>query len=365
VVAAGEASELPSCCMKYLVAICLTLSLCSCAKKPKTAATSTDQTVIVSGTAPYSGSVSYHQSITITGLPAGCAAAINAGSTVITISGCGSGPPTPSTVTVDAANPAPVSSGAVVIQGTGDPPIPGAVGANKISFTLLNQAYDYSVNVPVAGNYTGIARLATDSNYTTGGTLTVHFEMPPGTHISGPISLNSPIDWTSVSSSQVVAFPAGTVTVRLVVDALPTSSKPTNRAYIHWFQLVPSSSSPTHSVTLNWTAPPPQAPCTVPCPPPAGSPPCFDDPTAYHIYRTTVGVPPSQAIYATVAAPITTYTDTAVTAGTSYTYHVTSYNGSSCQPESAATGDVTVSVPTTFGTVTKVLAKPAKKGVVR
>jgi hypothetical protein len=251
----------------------------------------------------------------------------------------------PVIITQDAAVVA-ASSGNIIIQTTNDPTIPG-VGGNKLSFNAVAQTYDYNVTVPQSGNYTLQARLGTAQGVT-GGSVTVHFEAPAGKNITGALNLGGVNVWSTVVSTQAFSAPTGSWTVRLVVDALPTGV--TTPAFIHWFQLVPSTVAPSHSVTLNWTAPPPATPCNQPpqCPLPSGTQPtCFGDPASYNVYRSQTSGSYTTQPLANVQVPTTSYTDTSVVNGQTYYYKVTAYNANDCQPESAATNEITAVVPST------------------
>jgi Bacterial Ig-like domain (group 2) len=245
-----------------------------------------------------------------------------------------------SMVARDATNPKPVSGGTVLIGPTNDPAVPPAVGSNKLTFQVAKQAYEYQVNVPVAGNYTINARICTDQS-TTAGKLAVHFEMPAGTPVSTSLSVVAPQQWITVSSTQTVALVAGTNTIRLIVDSLPTGGNGTG--FIHWFQFVPSTTA-AHSVKLTWqqgavTNPP----CTnTTCPAP---PNCFGQPTDIRIYRSqTSGVYQSQ-YYASTSALNLSFTDPSVQAGQTYYYRVTAYLADACIPESGPSNEVTAVIP--------------------
>jgi hypothetical protein len=81
-----------------------------------------------------------------------------------------------------------------------------------------------------------------------------------------------------------------------------------------------------HQVTLNWTAP-------------ANSPVPV---TGYNVYRAT-GTPSAFQILNTSSISQTTYTDSAVTSGTAYSYYVTSVDAAGA--ESAPSSEVMVTIP--------------------
>jgi fibronectin type 3 domain-containing protein len=93
-----------------------------------------------------------------------------------------------------------------------------------------------------------------------------------------------------------------------------------------------------HSVVLNWTA------STVA----PGAPPV----TSYNVYRgTTTG---GETLLAS-AGNATTYTDTAVVAGTSYVYQVTAVNSANESPKS---NEVAATIPNAVAPNAPVLASP-------
>jgi hypothetical protein len=119
-------------------------------------------------------------------------------------------------------------------------------GGQQLVLSNKGQYWDYPVNLPSAGNYTIAARLSVDPTITAGA-VQIHFEMPAGTPITPTIATTSPT-WTTVNSSQVVAFSSTTATIRLYCDALPTATAP-YKAYINWFQLIPSLSTTARTTT--------------------------------------------------------------------------------------------------------------------
>lgn len=252
-------------------------------------------------------------------------------------------------VTQDVTNPLPISSGSVLVQPTSDPPIAG-VGTNKLTTTTVGQTYDYSVTVPVAGAYTLSLRLCTDAT-STGSSLTAHFEMPAGTHVSTPLSLAGGTQWTTLSSTQSFNLPAGKSTLRLVIDSLASGPQSTSNAgYLHWFQLTPATLVASHLVTLTWTtgiATNPGSPeCQNPqCPLPAGATPCYGAADSYNLYKSsTSGSYPATPL-SSISAPSTTLIDTVPSGQTVY-YTVKAYKSTGCPPESAASNEVKVVSPT-------------------
>lgn len=115
------------------------------------------------------------------------------------------------------ANTPIASSGLVMTAQTGD-----SGGGMKL-LPNAGQWYDYTVVVPVAGNYLVSVRMYTANE-------SVHFEYPAGTNISGSIAFLGSAQ-TTITGTQVFALPAGTLRVRLVVDSAVSSS-----SAIHWFQ---------------------------------------------------------------------------------------------------------------------------------
>jgi hypothetical protein len=179
-----------------------------------------------------------------------------------------------------------VSSGPINVQATSD-----TGGGSKLVSSQVGQTYDYHVTVPAAGVYTVSARLC---NFPTGtGTSTVHFEFPIGTDISGPVSILNATQWTTVgaASGKSVTLPAGTQTVRMVVDALATGGLQSN-----WFSFTPAGGAPS-SIKLTWD---PSTSAAV---------------VGYNIYRGTAsGGPYAKLNAAAIAA--SPFIDTGIGAGT-------------------------------------------------
>jgi predicted phage tail protein len=96
----------------------------------------------------------------------------------------------------------------------------------------------------------------------------------------------------------------------------------------------------TDSITLTWTAPTTGGVVQ-----------------NYEIFRSLTSTVSTTTVYASVAAPTTTYTDTAVTEGTTYWYEIEACNGSGstlqCSaPTAAVSATVPFQVPGTPGNVT-------------
>jgi len=179
-----------------------------------------------------------------------------------------------------------VSSGPLNVQPTQD-----TGGGSKLVSSQVGQTYDYHVTVPAAGVYTVSARLC---NFPTGtGTSTIHFEYPIGTDISGPLNILNATQWTTVgaASGKSVTLPAGTQTVRMVVDALATGGLQSN-----WFSFTPAGGA-SSSIKLTWD---PSTSAAV---------------IGYNIYRGTAsGGPYAKLNAAAIAA--SPFIDTSIGAGT-------------------------------------------------
>lgn len=89
----------------------------------------------------------------------------------------------------------------------------------------------FPVTISANGNYVLSARMSTDPACT--GTLSVHFEYPSGTNVSGPIGDLSANGTWKLFDGAASALPAGTGTLFFVVDTLPSGGN----AYLNWIQL--------------------------------------------------------------------------------------------------------------------------------
>jgi uncharacterized delta-60 repeat protein len=122
-----------------------------------------------------------------------------------------------------------VSSGPINIQPTQD-----VGGGSKLVATTRGQTYDYSVNIPTAGNYMMAVRICNFPSAS--GTSTVHFQNASGVNISGPLALLNGTQWTTVAAASgvVVNLPAGTQKIRMVVDSLASGG-----TQLNWFSITP------------------------------------------------------------------------------------------------------------------------------
>jgi uncharacterized delta-60 repeat protein len=107
-------------------------------------------------------------------------------------------------------------------------------GGNKLVASVVGQAYDYSVNIPTAGNYMLAVRICNFPSAS--GTSTVHFQNASGANISGPLTLLNGTQWTTVpaASGVVVNLPAGTQRIRMIVDSLASGG-----TQLNWFAIAP------------------------------------------------------------------------------------------------------------------------------
>jgi len=107
-------------------------------------------------------------------------------------------------------------------------------GGNKLVASVVGQTYDYSVNVPTAGNYMLAVRMCNFPSAS--GTSTVHFEYPLGVNVTGPLTLLNGNQWTTVAAASgvVVNLPAGTQRIRMVVDSLASGG-----TQLNWFAITP------------------------------------------------------------------------------------------------------------------------------
>jgi uncharacterized delta-60 repeat protein len=121
------------------------------------------------------------------------------------------------------------SSGNINIQPTQD-----IDGGNKLVASVVGQTYDYSVNIPTAGNYMLAVRICNFPSAS--GTSTVHFQNASGANISGPLTLSNGTQWTTVAAASgvVVNLPAGTQRIRMVVDSLASGG-----TQLNWFAITP------------------------------------------------------------------------------------------------------------------------------
>lgn len=202
-----------------------------------------------------------------------------------------------------------ISSGQITVLVTND-----AGAGSKLVSTVIGQTYDYHVMVPTAGAYVVAARLGGNAGNT--GTGTVHFEFPAGTDISGPLSIFNPA-WQTISaaSGKMVSLPAGTQTIRMVVDALMGGEVATN-----WFSLTPTGQP--LSIALMWN-------------------PSTSAVLGYNIYRGTIAGGPYQKINLNpiIAAP---YVDTTILPGNFYAYVATAFDASG---ESIFSNEASLRVP--------------------
>jgi len=107
-------------------------------------------------------------------------------------------------------------------------------GGNKLVASVVGQTYDYSVNIPTAGNYMLAVRICNFPSAS--GTSTVHFQNASGANISGPLMLLNGTQWTTVAAASgvVVNLPAGTQRIRMVVDSLASGG-----TQLNWFAITP------------------------------------------------------------------------------------------------------------------------------
>jgi hypothetical protein len=107
-------------------------------------------------------------------------------------------------------------------------------GGNKLVASVVGQTYDYSVNIPTAGNYMLAVRICNFPSAS--GASTVHFQNTSGANISGPLTLLNGTQWTTVAAASgvVVNLPAGTQRIRMVVDSLASAG-----TQLNWFAITP------------------------------------------------------------------------------------------------------------------------------
>lgn len=212
----------------------------------------------------------------------------------------------------------------VDIEATGD-----TSGAYDVGWTAPGEWLDYTVSLAQSGTYRADFRVATGQ--TTGGVF--HLQVD-GQNVTGAMTVPATGGWQTwqTISKSGISLTAGLHDVRLVMDTGGSSGAVAN---FNWFELTNTAAATApaapsnlvaalaggNAVKLTWTD-------------------NSSNETGFKIQRSTDGINYTQI--ALLGANVTTYTDSSVAAGASYTYRVVATNAAG---DSAPSGPATIATP--------------------
>jgi Carbohydrate binding module (family 6)/Fibronectin type III domain len=214
-------------------------------------------------------------------------------------------------------------------------------GGNNIGWTAAGQWFRYTVNVATAGTYTVTFEVAAESAIADA----FHLSNSAGTNLSGSVAVPDTGAWqTWTTVTATVTLPAGTQTLTLNQDAagwnfdsmaFATSGGSCTAVTAAPTGLTAAAAS-SSVIGLNWTAVTPPANCTV---------------SSYSVYRsTTSGFTPGTGNQIASNVTTTSYSDSGLTAATTYYYVVEAVDAVGNSPASAqASATTTTSSEGPFG----------------
>jgi hypothetical protein len=209
-------------------------------------------------------------------------------------------------------------------------------GGNDIGWTAAGQWFRYTVNVATAGTYTITFEVASPSGVTDG----LHLSNSAGTNLTGSVNIPATGGWqTWTTVTATVTLPAGQQVLTWNQDNAGYNLY--SAAFASTGCTVPSAptgltatAASSNQINLRWTAS--SSTCGV----------------TYNVFRsTTSGFTPSTSNQITSGVTATTYSNTGLTASTTYYYLVEGTNSSGT---SAASNQANATTSATSGPCTSI-----------